>query len=226
MVKVKFYVIEIPMSLQLMFLELGSGEVTFEWDYNGNQIPEEPFVFPTDYGYGIYIVRIFGHDPDCDATQSITITEEELICNVNIDADNQLINTLQYCENEAIPSYEITLQANFEVENASPENVTYTWFKNGEEISDATGSSYTVTYDEQGDFEDEFTVEAEIEGCIATAIISTDISLAPYEHPCKITEGISPGNNDGLNDYLDLTFLRPIGNCRIYRIQSLWFKSL
>ncbi|PZW36920.1 gliding motility-associated-like protein, partial [Mesonia algae] len=37
--------------------------------------------------------------------------------------------------------------------------------------------------------------------------LGVDLTIAPYEAGCLITEGLSPDNRDGLNDCLDLTFL-------------------
>lgn len=181
--------------------------VTYEWEFNGDPIPEDgPIVYPEDYGYGTYTVTIYGDNPDCLATQTVEVTEEEIFCNVELMPNNELTADLGYCEGDPSSSYEITFNAEFESENAT-EEVEYTWYLNGEVMEDVTGTSYTINYEGDGEYNDEITVEVNVQGCTDSATLNTDVFIGQFETPCKISEGISPGNNDGINDFLDLTFL-------------------
>lgn len=178
----------------------------YEWEFNGDPIPENgPFVTASDYGYGIYTVIVYGDDPDCYSTQTIEISEEEILCDVDLTANQELEAVVQYCQGESFSAYEIVFTAVYSSPNATGE-VEYVWYRNGEEIS-ADGDTYTIVYDEDGDYNDEITVEIYVDGCSASSTLNTHVIISEFESPCDITQGISPGNNDGLNDNFDLTFI-------------------
>lgn len=183
-------------------------DAEFQWigeDEEGNEILNETTTDPqltvTETGY--YTVTV--EADECVSSQTVRIGLYETP-DLELEADNDLTALLQYCENEEDqPTHEITFTAS--ISNADLEEVDLIWFRNGEEISDVEGDSYTVDYSETGDYDDEITVEAYVEDCFSEASLTTDIEITHYENPCKITEGISPGNQDGYNDYLDLTYL-------------------
>lgn len=186
---------------------MGPDGVTYEWEFDGDPIPEDgPIVYPEDYGYGTYTVTVYGDNPDCVSTQTVEVTEEEIFCNVELIPDNELTADLGYCQGDEASTYEITFTAEFESENAT-EEVEYTWYLNGEVMDGVDGTSYTITYEGDGEYNDEITVEVNVQGCTDSSTLTTDVVIGQFETPCKISEGISPGNNDGINDFLDLTFL-------------------
>lgn len=199
-------------SLEELVIEafLLEGEITdsmvFEWSYNGESIDEdESYVYPADYGYGTYTLTIYEGDPECANTHEITVSEVEDF-GVELSADNDLDVQLKYCEDDPeISDYEITFTA--ETIGLDAEEVEFVWYLNGDVIEGENESSYTALYDIEGEYEDEYTVEIVVGTCSAEASLIANVEYGPYDHPCKISEGISPGNNDGLNDYLDLTFL-------------------
>lgn len=85
-----------------------------------------------------------------------------------------------------------------EVLNLDPAQVSYQWFVDGGLISGETAQTLEVVN------EGIYSVEVNNQGCIAT----TDIEVSFYDNEnCVITQGISPDNGDGLNDFLDLEFL-------------------
>ncbi len=84
------------------------------------------------------------------------------------------------------------------VANIDPGAVTYQWYVDGGIIDGATTQSLDVI--DQGIY----SVEVNNQGCIAT----DDVEVAFYDNEnCVITQGLSPSNIDGLNDYFDLEFL-------------------
>src|SRR5690625_632073 len=183
-----------------------SDSMVFEWSYNGELLEDETdsFLLAADYGYGNYSLVVYDGDPDCFSSQDINVNEIDDF-GVELTADNELITSINYCEGDDINqlAHEITFTATV---SGVEEDVEYSWYVNGSVIEGADSNAYTVVYDEDGDFEDEYTVEVQIGTCIATASLTTQIDFGPFDHPCKISEGISP-NNDGFNDNLDLTFL-------------------
>jgi len=182
-------------------------DANYEWEYNENSIPENgPIVYLEDYGYGTYTVTVYADDPDCFSSQSIEVTEEEIICEVVLTADKDLTAEIGYCEGDDFNAYEIIFTAEFSSENAQGDP-TYIWSVNGEEVEETEDPDFTLIYDDEGEFNDEVSVEVIVDNCSASTTAETNVLVSPYEHPCVITEGISPGNNDGNNDYLDLTFL-------------------
>ncbi len=85
-------------------------------------------------------------------------------------------------------------------------DVTYQWRDyNNEIIAGETSSSLNLPEDIDGDF---------IAGTYSVTIIkgectgSNSIDVSYYDNEnCVISQGLSPHNGDGLNDYLDLRFL-------------------
>lgn len=76
-------------------------------------------------------------------------------------------------------------------------DISFTWFRDGSQLSDQTSSSLEV--DEEGTYE----VEVSNQGCIS----SSTVTITGYDvDNCTITQGLSP-NGDGDNDCLDLIFL-------------------
>ena len=77
------------------------------------------------------------------------------------------------------------------------------------EISGETSSTITVTYQNDGVYTDDYTVEISIQTCTATSsTLTTNVEISPYENAgCKITQGLSPDETPGENDKLDLAFL-------------------
>src|SRR5690625_3397480 len=196
---------------ELIEVNLLDGEAedstVFEWNFNGEPIAEDGLtVNPADYGYGLYSVTVYDGDPDCSTTHEITVSEIEDF-GVELTADNDLVADINYCEGDeaTVSDYEITFTASpFGVES---DDFLYMWYLNGTIIEGVDGNTYTAVYDSEGDFNDEVKVEVEYGTCFASAELTTEINYGPYDHPCKISEGISPGNNDGFNDNLDLTFI-------------------
>lgn len=81
--------------------------------------------------------------------------------------------------------------------NGGGTTFTYTWFRDGGELSGETSATLEVI--EPGIY----SVEVNDDGCVATDTI--EISFYENEN-CVISQGISP-NGDGLNDNFDLEFL-------------------
>ncbi|MGO3811639.1 gliding motility-associated C-terminal domain-containing protein [Mesonia sp.] len=186
---------------------MGVGGVTFEWTYNGTSIPETgAIVNAVDYGFGTYTVEAYS-DAACAASHSITISEADYT--VNLSADQELVATvLNYCEGEeSVPSYSITFTANIDGIDASL--LSYAWYKNGSLISDAADEpTYTANYTEDVAAMDTYSVEVSLDSCVVNSeALGVDLTIAPYEGGCVISEGLSPGNLDGMNDCLDLSFL-------------------
>lgn len=178
-----------------------------EWNLNGEPIAEDGLtVNPGDYGYGVYSVTVYDGDPECSTTHEITVSEVEDF-GVELTADNDLVADINYCEGDeaTVSDYEITFTAS--AQGVESDDLNYTWYFNGEVMEDVTGNTFTAVYDNEGDFNDEVTVEVELGTCNASETLTTQINYGPFDHPCKISEGISPGNNDGFNDNLNLTFI-------------------
>ena len=84
------------------------------------------------------------------------------------------------------------------VSNLDPTLVTYQWYVDGGIIENATSQTLEVV--DAGIY----SVEVNNQGCIAT----DDVTVSYYDNEnCVITQGLSPTNLDGNNDYFDLEFL-------------------
>lgn len=184
-----------------------SDDTVFEWSFNGEPIEEnENAVNASDYGYGEYAVTVYQGNEECATTQSISVNEVEDF-NVSLEADNDLNGEVRYCEDldETGEDYVITFTAT--PSGLDSDEVDFAWYKNGNLIGGADGSTYTVTYDAEGEYSDEYTVEISVGSCTATASLTANVVYGPEEHPCIISEGISPSVQDGKNDTWDLTFI-------------------
>ncbi|WP_121666499.1 choice-of-anchor L domain-containing protein [Mesonia aquimarina] len=182
-------------------------ETTYSWTYEGSSIAETgAIVNASDYGYGSYEVTAYADSPDCSTTISIDVIERDDI-GVSLSSDQSSAMDLQYCSDlsDEVPSYELVLTA--ELSNVEASEVDFVWYENGNVLSGETGSSYTVVYDAEGDYNDTYEVEIVLGGCSAFGAIDTDVSITPYENGCVITEGLSPNSSPGQNDCMDLSFL-------------------
>lgn len=188
-----------------------SDEVQYEWEYdggNGSQIVLEdgPIVNPIDYGFGVYTVTVSTKHTDCATIVSINISEKENNCDLNLSADKKLQHTHKFCPDKENPKYEITFKVDFLIEDSTEEPL-FIWYQNNEIIEGVSGDSYTLTYENEGIYNDDIKVEIESSSCNQKANLSTAIEITPYENPCQLPEGISPGNNDGINDFFNLEWL-------------------
>ena len=209
-------------------------EVTFEWSYQGSVITGEtnPTLDPSIYGFGTYEVTVVSlDDPSmtCAAIQNISLSNTQLNVSVGAAEGSSAIVDVQYCEEDGVPTQEIVLNADASGEGIDASGITYIWYMNGVEIPGETGSSYTAVYEEAGEYNYEYTVEAYYgASCSGSASISTEVLIEPYGSGCTITQGISP-NADGMNDCLDLTFLSErsgIASLKVYnRYGRLIFES-
>lgn len=183
-------------------------EGNYQWYLDGELLPDEtgPTINPGDYGFGTYTVVVYGNDPDCSSTDSITITELLVSCEVYLSSDDALEYVLNFCEGDPVGLYEITFSADFDIENGTGEEVVYTWYRN-EDIVAEGGNTYTASFDAEGQYDYTYTVVGSADGCSASASLTVNVTVAPFEDPCIISEGLSPGNNDGFNDNLNLSFL-------------------
>ncbi|MGO3238702.1 MAG: gliding motility-associated C-terminal domain-containing protein, partial [Psychroflexus halocasei] len=185
-------------------------EVTYEWYLDGTLMSAETSATLSPSDYGEYKVIVTPNGTGCSFEGIVTIQERDDL-GVEVTSSLDLNTTLNYCEdnsgNPDIPTYETTLTA--ELMNADASDVTFKWFQNGMEMSGETSSTITVTYDNDGAFSDEYSVEISIQTCTATSnTVSTNVEISPYENAgCKITEGLSPDETPGENDKLDLAFL-------------------
>ncbi|WP_127846739.1 choice-of-anchor L domain-containing protein [Psychroflexus aestuariivivens] len=99
-------------------------------------------------------------------------------------------DTIKLCNND-----EAELDTGFSDTNTT----SFTWFRDGVEISGENDSTLIVSGAELGTY----SVEADDNGCLSFG----EITVEGYEvDNCTITQGLSP-NDDGFNDCLDLTFL-------------------
>lgn len=185
-------------------------EVTYEWYLDGTLMTAEISATLSPSDYGEYKVIVTPNGTNCSFEGIVTIQERD---NLGVEVTSSLdLNTmLNYCEDgngsPDIPAYETTLTA--ELMNADASEATFKWFKNGTEMSGETSSTITVTYDNDGVYSDEYSVEISIQTCTAMSnTVTTNVEISPYENAgCKITEGLSPDETPGENDKLDLAFL-------------------
>ncbi|MAN26856.1 MULTISPECIES: choice-of-anchor L domain-containing protein [Mesonia] len=188
---------------------MNSSEVTYIWMLDGTTIAEQgPTVNPSVYGYGTYEVNITSNDdPTGDCSANLTIAFIEANYSVNLtNSGGALITAINYCEEEGeIPTHEITFSA--ELEGVDASEVSFVWYMGEDEIIGATGPTYTVVYNEMGEFTEEYSVDVMYGDCVEiSSVSSVDVSILPYESGCVISQGLSP-NGDGMNDCLNLEFL-------------------
>ncbi|MDN6280615.1 MAG: gliding motility-associated C-terminal domain-containing protein [Psychroflexus sp.] len=185
-------------------------EVTYEWFFNGDLMTDETSAILEPSSYGDYRVVVTPVDSECVYEETISVQERDDL-GVEITSSVDLNTTLNYCEDSNIggsdiPTYETVLTA--ELINADASEVDYVWYKNGNQMSE-TSSTITVEYDGEGMYNDEYSVEINIQTCSATSsVVATNVEISPYENAgCKITQGLSPDETPGENDNLDLAFL-------------------
>lgn len=180
-------------------------EPTYQWFKDGSELQDETNPTLTVDEIGTYRIEVT--NGDCVGSDEVIIEKGELP--LSISADTATVAELKYCDDDKltdpIPSYTVNLTADAEAEGS--EELIYTWFRNGNEISDETQASLEVSYDSEGSFQDTYSVEASTGSCAATKQIELDITIEPYEASCQITEGLSPDSSPGKNDKLDLSFL-------------------
>lgn len=188
-----------------LFAELDgidADEAAFEWtNEDGDVVGDTQGIEVTESGTYTVVVDAGG----CSGTDSVYVEVTDF--EVGLEADNDLTTRIQYCEGEQDADTEYVIVFSAVLDGIDADDVEFTWYRNDEVISGADEATYTVVYDTEGDFNDEFRVEVVSGECSGMASLTTDVEYGPYKHLCKISEGISPGNNDGYNDNLDLTFL-------------------
>ncbi len=192
-----------------------STNATYEWlDQDGNVVGSEQTLTVTNSGIYTANVTING----CVNSDSVNI-EVGLKPELTLSANTDLETVLMYCVNDPeIPSYELNLHV--DITNMDPAQTSIEWYKNGELIQGVTTVDYTVVYNQEGVHADEYTVVVGEANCTTSASVTTSVNIRPYDHPCKITEGLSPGNNDGLNDVLDLTYLNDRTGIELFEVYN------
>lgn len=197
-------------SLEELFLNAAPGnvnpeEATYIWMLNGEELDANVPMLPVfNYGFGTYTVTVYVEDIECSTTQSINVILYEDF-GVELNSDTSLEFSTVFCADDGVAGYDLSFHAS--VYGIDSEEVTYVWYKNEVEIYGVNGNTLETGYYEEGQFADTYTVEIHMGDCVAWDSLSTSINITLYDHACKITQGISPKNNDGFNDRLDLTFL-------------------
>ncbi len=154
-------------------------DTTYLWSLDGVVLTEEtsPTLNATQYGVYSVVVSI----GDCSDQDSMTTTGRD-------DLFVTLGNNVQTC-----PDMSVTLAA-----ITDEEGVTYQWSLDDVEIPSET--STTLEASEVGTY----TVTITTGQCTG----SSSLEVSYYNNEgCVISQGLSPHNYDGYNDYLDLRFL-------------------
>jgi hypothetical protein len=175
----------------------GTGEtVNYAWSLNGSPLNVSSATLnPNDFGYGTYQVEVYFDDPTCSTTDTINLELRSDI-QISILSDDQ--------DNLFCPDEFVTFTA--ELENAMLAEADFVWTINGEEQSEITNVLSNYQLPQQSSSSSiSVTVEATIgEDCV----VQETISLNYYDiGQCVITQGLSTGTADGMNDKLDLRFL-------------------
>lgn len=157
----------------------------YEWSLNGTVIEGEtlPTLVVSESGAYSVIVSIGA----CTGSDSIVISgRDDLIVTINED--------FKTCPDEVQ-----TLTA-----NTSETDVTYQWYLNGDVIVGATDSILEISVPSNTVGEQIYSVTISVGDCSG----SDDVSVVLYDvGKCTISQGLSP-NGDGMNDCLDLEFIR------------------
>ncbi|MBW2960295.1 gliding motility-associated C-terminal domain-containing protein [Mesonia aestuariivivens] len=192
-------------------LNMAASDVIYTWYLDGVELSGEASasLSPSDYGFGSYTVSVFlVNDPsgDCGVEQSLVYQEASSDLSIATSEGATVID-LPYCsDTDVVPSHTITFTASSE--EGIPSGATYQWYLDGSAINGATASSYTVTYNAEGDYVEDYQIEVFYNNCsFVSDMTSVDVNIEAYENGCVISQGISPSNLDGMNDCLDLTFL-------------------
>ncbi|MEZ4875367.1 MAG: gliding motility-associated C-terminal domain-containing protein [Flavobacteriaceae bacterium] len=158
---------------------------TYQWFVDGVEIIEE--VNPTLVvdGWGTYtVVATIG---SCTGSDTITISgRDDLVVTVNDD--------FKTCPDEAQ-----TLTA-----TTSETDATYQWYKGDMLLTGETGSTLEITIPANTVGEEIYSVTISVGDCTG----SDSVAVVLYDvGKCTISQGLSP-NGDGMNDCLDLEFIR------------------
>lgn len=186
--------------------------VTYKWqDANGNELSNTPLLEVNEIGIYTLWVDMQSFDKSGNPIEGSCQIEKEIQVDLpktelTILSDQEVFQSIFYCREDSIPQYDFTLEA--VLESAQNPSISYVWYKNGAEIANHHSNTLTVSYTSEGDFQDVYSVWVADGNCFFEAEREVHISILPYEQPCRITEGISPGNRDGINDSLDLAFLQ------------------
>ncbi|HET8809356.1 MAG TPA: gliding motility-associated C-terminal domain-containing protein [Flavobacteriaceae bacterium] len=164
-------------------------ETTFEWFFNGSLLTSETGPTLLVDQYGTYSVNAYANDPNCSNTQETNIIERSPI-SVSLTASDD--------DNLFCPEETVVLST--ELLNASFDEVTFSWYRNGTEILGQTGSNLLVQISETTSLTT-YSVKIEVDECVE----ETQIKIGRYEN-CTIPQGISP-NGDPYNQNFDLSFL-------------------
>lgn len=157
----------------------------YEWSLNGTVIEDEtlPTLVVTESGTYTVVVSIGA----CTGSDTVVISgRDDLIVTVNED--------FKTCPDEVQ-----TLTA-----TTSETDVTYQWYLNGDVVVGATESVLEITVPSNTVGEQVYSVTISVGDCSG----SDDVSVVLYDiGKCTISQGLSP-NGDGMNDCLDLEFIR------------------
>ncbi|MBQ0738617.1 gliding motility-associated C-terminal domain-containing protein [Aquimarina celericrescens] len=199
-----------PYTIDATPVNMPASDVVYTWSLDGTELTSETgaTLDPSSYGFGTYTVTAVSvNDPDgsCEVSASVVYTEAAIDLTITATQGETAI-TIPYCsDSEPVPSHTITFTASAD---GAPAGVNYQWYLDGTAIAGATDPSYTVTYDEEGVFVEDYSVEVSYDSCLFTSgSTPVEVTIEPYENGCVISQGISPSNVDGFNDCLDLTFL-------------------
>lgn len=163
------------------FIEGGTDDITYLWNTGATT----PTLIVTESG--TYTLEIT--DGLCTVSDSVQITFSTY--------PEVVLEELIY----ACPQENITLTA-----LTSAENATFTWYLNGGVLEGETSNTITLTADQNiVNTSMYILVEVNSNGCISSA--ESEIRAYPTNPKCIITQGLSPDDTGGFNDFLDLTFL-------------------
>ena len=199
-----------PYTIDATPINMPASDVVYTWSLDGTELISETgaTLDPSGYGFGTYTVTavsVNDSDGSCEVSASVVYTEAAIDLTITATQGETAI-TIPYCsDSEPVPSHTITFTASAD---GAPTGVNYQWYLDGTAIAGATDASYTVTYEEEGVFIEDYSVEVSYDSCLFTSgSTPVDVTIEPYENGCVISQGISPSNVDGFNDCLDLTFL-------------------
>ncbi|WP_304034897.1 choice-of-anchor L domain-containing protein, partial [Mesonia mobilis] len=200
----------VPYTIDATPVNMPASDVIYTWSLDGTELAAETgaTLDPSAYGFGTYTVTavsVNDSDGSCEVSASVVYTEAAIDLTITATQGETAI-TIPYCsDSEPVPSHTITFTASAD---GAPTGVNYQWYLDGTAIAGATDPSYTVTYEEEGVFIEDYSVEVSYDSCLFTSgSTPVDVTIEPYENGCVISQGISPSNVDGFNDCLDLTFL-------------------
>lgn len=163
------------------FIEGAGDDITYLWNTGATT----PTLVVSESG--TYTLEI--SDGICTVSDSVQITFSSF---PEVDLEELIY---------ACPQENITLTA-----QTSAENATFTWYLNGGVLEGQTSNTITLTVDQTiVNTAMYILVEVNSNGCITTA--ESEITAYPSNPNCIITQGLSPDDTLGYNDFLDLSFL-------------------